>query len=38
VRISLELWCERLDDGAKTSAGTASVRVEALPGGNAKPT
>jgi acyl dehydratase len=27
VRIALDLWCERLEDGAKTSAGTASVRV-----------
>jgi acyl dehydratase len=27
VRVSLEVWCERIDDGAKTSAGTASVRV-----------
>jgi acyl dehydratase len=27
LRIALELWCERLEDGARTSAGTASVRV-----------
>lgn len=29
VCVSLEVWCERLDDGAKTSAGTASVRLGA---------
>jgi hydroxyacyl-ACP dehydratase HTD2-like protein with hotdog domain len=25
-RTSLEIWCERLEDGVRTSAGTASVR------------
>lgn len=25
IRVSLDLWCERLEDGARTSAGTASV-------------
>jgi hypothetical protein len=28
-RIALEIWCERLEDGAKTSAGTAAVRISA---------
>lgn len=25
TRVALEIWCERLEDGARTSAGTASV-------------
>ena len=25
TRLSLDLWCERLEDGARTSVGTASV-------------
>jgi len=25
TRVALEVWCERLEDGARTSAGTASV-------------
>jgi acyl dehydratase len=27
VRILMDIWCERLEDGAKTSAGVASLLV-----------
>ena len=29
TRVSLEVWCDRLEDGARTSAGTAAVVTSA---------
>jgi hypothetical protein len=39
TRIALDVWCERLDDGARTSAGSAAVRISSgsSPGRTARP-